>query len=179
MKLELEPRQTGFILFTTVSADQWVPVLTPSNFSINIYWKYKWIGKLIHLNAIHAQLLIGGNWAWYELTHWKRLWCWEGLGAEGKGDDRGWDGWMASPTRRTWVWVNSGSWCWTGRPGVLRFMGLQRVGHDWATELNWNWAWYKRVVIDILLAEIYSGEDLEKRSPKALYVICEENLTRC
>ena len=65
-----------------------------------------------------------------------RLWCWEGLGAGGKGDDRGWDGWMASLTRWTWVWVNSGSWWWTGRPGVLRFMGSQRVGHDWATELN-------------------------------------------
>ena len=70
--------------------------------------------------------------------HWKRLWCWEGLGAGGEGDDRGWDGWMASLTRWTWVWVNSGSWWWTGRPGVLRFMGLQRVGHDWATELNWT-----------------------------------------
>ena len=72
-----------------------------------------------------------------ELTHWKRLWCWEGLEAGGEGDDRGWDGWMASLTRWTWVWVNSGSWWWTGRPGVLRFMGLQRVGHDWVTELNW------------------------------------------
>ena len=51
---------------------------------------------------------------------------------------RGWDGWMASSTRWTWVWVNSGSWWWTGRPGVLRFMGSQRVGHDWATELNWT-----------------------------------------
>ena len=57
------------------------------------------------------------------LTHWKRPWCWEGLGAGGGGDDRGWDGWMASPTRWTWVWVNSGSWWWTGRPGVLWFMG--------------------------------------------------------
>ena len=59
-----------------------------------------------------------------------------------RGDDRGWDGWMASPTQWTWVWVNSGSWWWTGRPGVLWFMGSQRVGHDWATELNWtelNW----------------------------------------
>jgi len=64
-------------------------------------------------------------------------WCWEGLGAGGEGDDRGLDGWMASPTRWTWVWVNSGSWWWTGRPGMLRFMGSQRVGHDWATELNW------------------------------------------
>ena len=72
-----------------------------------------------------------------DLTHWKRLWCWQGMGA-GEGDDRGWDGWMASPTRWTWVWVNSRSWWWTGRPGVLRFMGSQRVGHDWVTELNWG-----------------------------------------
>ena len=72
-----------------------------------------------------------------ELTHWKRPWCWEGLGAGGEGDDRGWDGWMASPTRCTWVWVDSGSWWWTGRPGVLRFMGLQSRTRlsDW-TELN-------------------------------------------
>ena len=73
-----------------------------------------------------------------ELTHWKRLWCWEGLGAGEKEDDREWDGWMASLTRWTWVWVNSGSWWWTGRPGVLRFMGSQRVGHDWVTKLNWT-----------------------------------------
>ena len=72
-----------------------------------------------------------------ELTYWKRLWCWEGLVAGGEGDDRGWDGCMASLTRQTWVWVNSRSWWWTGRPGVLRFMGSQRVGHDW-TELNWS-----------------------------------------
>ena len=72
------------------------------------------------------------------LTHWKRPWCWEGLGAEGEGDDRGWDGWMASRTRWTWVWVNSRRLWWTGRPGVLRFMGSQRVGHDWVTELNWT-----------------------------------------
>ena len=66
----------------------------------------------------------------------EKTWCWEGLGAGGKGDDRGWDGWMASLTRWTWVWENSGSWWWTGRPGVLQFMGSQRVGHDWA--LNWT-----------------------------------------
>ena len=72
-----------------------------------------------------------------ELTHWKRLWCWEGLGAGGEGDDRRWDGWMASPTRWTWVWVNSWSWWWTGRPGMLQFMRSQRVRHDWVTELNW------------------------------------------
>ena len=73
-----------------------------------------------------------------ELTHWKRLWCWEGLGAGGERDDGGWDGWMASLTRWTWVWLNAGSWWWTGRPGVLQFMGSQRVRHDWVTELNWT-----------------------------------------
>ena len=89
----------------------------------------------------------GKDWCWSwnsnslataceELTHWKRPWCWEGLGVGGEGDDRGWDGWMASPTRWTWVWVKSGSWWWTGRPGVLQFMGSQRVGHDWVTELK-------------------------------------------
>ena len=87
------------------------------------------------------------NWSWNsstwaasceELTHWKRLWSWEGLGGGGEGDNRGWDGWMASLTRWTWVWVNSGCLWWTGRPSVLRFMGSQRVGHDWATELNWR-----------------------------------------
>ena len=65
-------------------------------------------------------------------------WCLEGLGAGGEGDDRGWDGWMASLTRWAWVWVNSGNWWWTGRSGVLRLMRSQRVGHDWATELNWT-----------------------------------------
>ena len=91
-------------------------------------------------------------------VHWKD-WCWDwnsqyfghfmrrvnslektlmlgGIGAGGEGDNTGWDGWMASPTRCTWVWVNSRSRWWTGRPGMLQFMGSQRVGHDWATELN-------------------------------------------
>ena len=64
-----------------------------------------------------------------------------GIGAGGEGDNRGWDGWMASPTQWTWVWVNSGSWRWTGRPGMLQPMGSQRVRHDWATELNWTDLW--------------------------------------
>ena len=72
-----------------------------------------------------------------ELTHWKRPWCWEGLGAGGEGDNRGWDGWMASPTRWTRVWVNSRSWWWTGRPGVLQSLGSQSQTRlsDW-TELS-------------------------------------------
>ena len=79
------------------------------------------------------------RYSWEELTHWKRPWCWAGLGAGGEGDDRVWDGWLESPTRWTWVWVNSEGWWWTGRLGVLRFMGSQRVGHDWMnwTELSW------------------------------------------
>ena len=75
--------------------------------------------------------------SWYEeLTLWKRLWCWERLKVRGEGDDRGWDCWMASPTQWTWVWVDSRSWWWTLRTGVLQYMGLQRVRHDWVTGLN-------------------------------------------
>ena len=72
-----------------------------------------------------------------ELTHWKIPWCWEGFGA-GEGDDRGWDGWMASLTQWTWVWVNSRSWWWTGRPGMLRFMGLQNRTwqSDWTDDYS-------------------------------------------
>ena len=71
------------------------------------------------------------------LTHLKRPWGWERLRAGGERDNRGWDNWMASPTQRTWVWVNSGSWWWTGRPGVLGFMGSQSQTwlSNW-TELN-------------------------------------------
>ena len=71
-----------------------------------------------------------------ELTHWKRPWCGESWRKGGEGDNRRWDSWMASPTRWTWVWVNSRSWWWTGRPGMLQSMGLQRVGHYWETELT-------------------------------------------
>ena len=69
---------------------------------------------------------------------WKRPWCWERFKVGGKGDNRGWDGWMASATQWTWVWVSSVSWWWTGRPGMLQSMESQRVGHNWATELNWR-----------------------------------------
>ena len=79
-----------------------------------------------------------------ELTHLKRPWCWERLRAGGEGDDRGWDGWMASPTQWRWVWVDSRSWWWTGRPGTLWSMGSRRVGHDWATELILPVAFSKR-----------------------------------
>ena len=73
-----------------------------------------------------------------EFTHRKRPWYWERLRAGGEGDNRGWDVWMASSIQWRWVWVTSRSWWWTERPGVLQFMGLQRVGHDWASELSWK-----------------------------------------
>ena len=71
-----------------------------------------------------------------ELTHLKRPWDWERLKVGREGDDRVWDGWMASPTRWMWVWVSSRSWWWTGKPGFLQSMGSQRVRHNWATELH-------------------------------------------
>ena len=103
--------------------------------------------KEISLECSLEGLKVQFHWSWNsntlatwskELTHLQRIWCWERLRAGGEGDDRGWVGWMASLTQRTWVWVNSGSWWWTGRPGVMQSMGLQRVGHDWVTELNWT-----------------------------------------
>ena len=72
-----------------------------------------------------------------EPIHWKRPWCWERLKAGGEGDDRRWDGWMASLTPRTWVWTSSGIWWWIGKPGVLQSIRSQRFGHDRVTELNW------------------------------------------
>ena len=115
------------------SCNHWIP---PSMVFIFLVFEYGWLD-------VHWK-----DWCWSwnsstlatsreELTHWKRPWCWEGLGAGGEGDDRRWDGWMTSLTLWTWVWVNSRSWWWTGRPGVLQFMGSQRVRLDWVTELNW------------------------------------------
>ena len=76
---------------------------------------------------------------WYEeLIHLKRPWCWERFKSGKEGNDRGWDGWMASTTQWTWVWVDSRSWWWTVKSGVLQSVGLQRVRYDWATELNWT-----------------------------------------
>ena len=107
---------------------------------------------------LKLKLHVFGHLMW-RVTHWKRPCCWEGLGAGGEGDDRGWDGWMASLTRWAWVWVNSGSWWWTGRPGVLRFMGSQRVGHDWATELNWTDKWYQEILVSIWVLSLKVPSD--------------------
>ena len=95
--------------------------------TLNIHWKdwcWSWNSNTL------------ATWC-EELTHWKSPWCWERLKVGGEWDDRGWDGWMASLTQWTRAWVNSRSWWWKGRPGMLQSMGLQRVGYTWATELNW------------------------------------------
>ena len=90
---------------------------------------------------------------WYkELTNWKRSWCWERLRAGEEEDDRGWDYWMASPTRWTWVWANSGRWWRTGKPGVLQFIELQRVRHNLATEQQQK---QQELPISILYSEKY------------------------
>ena len=92
--------------------------------------KLQYFGHLMRrANSLEKTLMLGGT------------------VAGGEGDDRGWDGWIASPTRWTWVWLDSGSWWWTGRPGVLWFMGSQRVGHDWVTELNWTDWW--GIIVDL------------------------------
>ena len=127
--------QKNWCFWTSLGEDSWEsfgqqgdPTSQSQRKSVlNIHWKdwcWNW-------NSITV-----ATWC-EELTHWKRPWCWERLRA-GEGADRAWEGWMASLTQWTWVWVNSGSWWWTGRLGMLRLMGSQRVGHDWAIELNWT-----------------------------------------
>ena len=107
-----------------------------------------------------------------ELTHWIKPWCWERLKVGGEGDDRGWDGWMASPTWWTWVWASSGSWWWTGKPGVLQSMGLPRVGHDWATELNWT----EQMMRDARLNELQAGMKIGGRNINNLRYVDDTTL---
>ena len=92
-----------------------------------------WEGLMLKLNLQYF-----GHFMWRADSFEKTLMLGKIEGRE--GDHRGWDGWMASPTQWSWVWVDSGSWWWTGRPGVLQFMGSQSVGHDWVnwTQLNWE-----------------------------------------
>ena len=112
------------------------------NILLNIHWKdwcWSWNSSTL---AIWCE----------ELTHWKRPWFWERLKAGGEGDNRGWDGWMASPIWWTWVWVSSRSWWWTGKPGMLQSMGLQRVRHDWLTEQQQQMLKNKKSIIYFLLS---------------------------
>ena len=115
------------------------------------------VGESLDCKEIHSVYLKGNQswnihweewcWSWNsntlatwceDLTHLKRPWFWERLKAGREGDDRAWDGWMASQTQWTWVWVNSWSWWWTGRLGLLQSMGSQRVEHNWVPELKWT-----------------------------------------
>ena len=114
--------------------------------SPRISWTARRSSQSIQRKSVRNILWKDWCWSWRyntlttrceELTHCKSPWCWERLKAGGKGEDRGWDGWTASPTRWTWVWESSRSWEWTGKPDVLQSMGSQRVGHNWATEPNW------------------------------------------
>ena len=108
---------------------------------LNIHWKdwcWNWSSNTL------------ATWC-EELAPLKRTWCWKRLKVRGDEEDREWDGWMASLTRWTWVWASFGSWWWTGRPGVLQFMGSQRVGYKWATELNWTELKHKEALTISLL----------------------------
>ena len=93
---------------------------------LGVHWKDWWSWNSNTLGHMSCE----------ELTHLNRPRCWERLKAGGEGDNRRWDGWMATPTQWTRVWANSGSWWWTGRPGMLQLMGSQRVRHNSVTELN-------------------------------------------
>ena len=114
-------------------------------------WRVPWTARRSNQSILRRSVLsvLWKDWCWSwnsntlatwceELILWKRPWCWKRLKAGGEGDNRGWDGWMASPAWWTWVWVSYRSWWWTRKPGVLQSMGLQRVRHDWVTELNWK-----------------------------------------
>ena len=110
--------------------------------NLDSIWKSKDVTLLTKVHIIKAMMLklklqYFGYLMWRSDSFEKTLMLGKIEGRRRRGR-QGWDGWMASSTQWTWVWVNSGSWWWTGRPGVLQFKGSQRVGHDWATELNWT-----------------------------------------
>ena len=114
---------------------------------LRIPWTAKWYNQSILKEIspeysmegmiLKLKLQYFGHLMW-KLSPWKRPWCWERLKVGGEGDNRGWDGWMASPIWWTWVWANSRSWWWTRKPGMLQSVGLQRARHDWVTKLNWT-----------------------------------------
>ena len=130
-KIRLNAKEL-MLLICGIGEDSWESLglqedpTSPSSrkWGLNIRWKdwcWSWNSNIL------------ATWC-EELTHWKRPWCWEGLKAGGEGDNRRWDVWMAFLTRWMWVWASFGGWWWTGKPGVLQSMELQRVGHDWEIE---------------------------------------------
>ena len=130
---------------------------------VNIYWKdwcWSWNSNTL------------ATWC-EELTHLRRPWCWERLKAGEEEDDRGWDGWMAWPTQWTWVWVDSSSWWWTGRPGVLQFMGSQKVGHNWATEQMWCQNVNIKIIFTMVCLLIFKQLfGSSKYMPQKIKIIC-------
>ena len=102
----------------------------------------------------------------HEPTHWKRPWCWERSKAGGEGDDRGWDGWMASPTQWTWVWASSGSWWWTGKPGVLQSVVSQSRTQlsDWTTWKSSRISWAGSLIIMGSVVPMYAHNRLRPPS---------------
>ena len=140
LKMEKQATQNSFLGGTT---EGWCLLLN----MFNLRWLYPCIdfkGPIWHSAERYTWRYKFGSllatWC-EELTHWERPWCWERLKAEGEGDNRGWDGWMASLNQWTWIWASSMSWWWTGKPSVLQSMGSQIVRHDW---LHWTELWYKR-----------------------------------
>jgi len=107
--------------------------------------EYSLEGLMLKLKLQYFGHLIGRT-EW-----WEKTLMLDRLKVEEEGDDRGWDGWMSSLTWWTWVWVSSGSWWWTGKPGVLQSMGSQRIRHDWA--LNWLTDWIHQVYLFLLILE--------------------------
>ena len=112
----------SWIFIGKTDAEAEIPILWPHDMKSQLIWKDPDAGK---------------DWR-QEPTYLKRPWCWERLKARGEEGNRGWDDWMASPTQWKWVWVSSGGWWWTRKPGVLQSMGSPRVKHDWVNELNWT-----------------------------------------
>ena len=104
-----------------------------------------------------------------ELTHLKRPWCWERLKSGGEGDDRIWDGCMASLTQWTWVWVKSWSWWWAGRPGMLQSIGSQRVRRNWATDLNWTVVAYKGEKFFLYILDAKNPKSRCQKGPLSLW----------
>ena len=125
------------LLNCDVGEDSWVPwTARRSNQSILKEISPGW--SLVGL-MLKMKLQYFSTW-WAELTHLKRPWCWERLKAGGEGNDRGWDGWMASPTQWTWIWVDSCNWWWPGRPGMLR--SWDHKESDMTEWLNWTEQYY-------------------------------------
>ena len=127
------------------------------------YWLFRMVQPNHHCKGKAEEWLISSLvTSCEELTHWKRLWFWEGLGAGGEGDNRGWDGWMASLTRWTWVSVNSRSWWWTGRPCVLWLMGSQNS--DTTERLNWT-EFHRTLQVRLCFRLLPSRSDAESTAP--------------